>query len=133
MQELSTLLKSILDRPACGQPVNGKFHIKHAAESVFGPTSSPSDKLFKSLRQSWPHIMDKIDCSDLCRFDLNGLSGSVLEQEASLFLEWVQLILVWLGGVDEVPGFKFQWPGAYHHARFLAKSLYLLKLDMLSS
>ena len=28
------------------------------AESVFGPTSSPSDKLFKNLRQSWPDIMD---------------------------------------------------------------------------
>ena len=114
---------------ACQRHIN-KLHIKHAAESVFGPTSSPSDKLFKSLRQSWPDIMNKIDYSDLSRFDWNGFSGSVLEQEASLSLEFcrkalasdtfpredykelVQLILVWLGGVDEVPGFKFQWPGA---------------------
>ena len=27
-----------------------ELHIKHAAESVFGPTSSPSEKLFKNLR-----------------------------------------------------------------------------------
>ena len=45
----------------------------------------------------------------------------------------MQLILVWLSGVKEVAGFKFQWPGAFHHARFMAKSLYILKLDLLTT
>ena len=128
-----------------------ELHIKHAAESVFGPTSSPSDKLFKNLRLNWLDLVDRIDYSDLSVFDWEGLRGTVLETEAFETLEFcrralaadtfpregykelVQLILVWLGGAGEVPGFKFQWPGAYHHARFMAKSLYILKLDILSS
>ena len=40
---------------------------------------------------------------------------------------------VWLGGVSAVEGFRFQWPGAFHSARFMAKDLYLLKMDLLSS
>ena len=135
---------------ACQRHIN-ELHIKHAAISVFGPTSSPSDKIFKDLRQAWPKIMDKIDYKDLVMFDWEGLSNTMLKQEATVSLEFcrkamasgtfpredykelVQLILVWLGGVAEVPGFKFQWPGAYHQARFMAKSLYILKLNMLSS
>ena len=128
-----------------------ELHVKHAAESVFGPTNGPSDKLFKKLRDIWPNIMDTIDYSGLYMFDWEGLAGTVLEQEAKKaqefcrralsrdtfpredYKELVQLILVWLGGAEEVTGFKFQWPGAYHHARFMAKSLYILKLDMLST
>ena len=73
---------------------NKRISYQACCRECVGPTSSPSEKLFKSLRHSWPDIIDKIDCSGLCRFDLNGLSGSVLEQEASLSLELVQLILV---------------------------------------
>ena len=77
----------------------------------------------------WPHIKDKIEYVDLDSFDWKGLVGTVLEQEALETLEFcrialaedtfpredykelVQLILVWLCGVKEVAGFKFQWPG----------------------
>ena len=30
-------------------------------------------------------------------------------------------------------GFKFQWPGAFHLARFMAKSLYILKMDLMKT
>ena len=38
---------------------------------------------------------------------------------------------MWLGGANEVQNFKFQWPGAHHHARFMGKELYILKMDLL--
>ena len=135
---------------ACQRHIH-ELHIKHAAESVFGPTSGPADKLFQKLRQIWPDMKDNIDYTDLARYDRDGYSGTVVETEAVKSLhfcrkelaantfpredynELVQLVLVWLGGAKEVKGFKFQWPGAYHHARFMAKSLYILKIDMLNA
>ena len=38
---------------------------------------------------------------------------------------------MWLGGMGRVAKFKFQWPGAFHHARFMSKALYILKMDLL--
>ena len=45
------------------------------------------------------------------------------------YLELCQLSVVFLG--ETVEGFKFQRPGAIHHARFMAKSLYYLKMALL--
>ena len=79
----------------------------------------------KNLREMWPDIKHNRPG----KFDWKGLAGTVLEQEAVETLEFcrialaedtfpredykelVQLILVWLCGVKEVAGFKFQWPG----------------------
>ena len=133
---------------ACQRHIH-ELHIKHAAESVFGPTSGPSDLLFKKLRSIWPDLKDKIDYTGLNKFDWEGYGGTVVKEEATKTLtfcskeldnttfpredyrELLELILVWLGGANMVSNFKFQWPGAYHHARFMAKSLYILKMDML--
>jgi len=44
-----------------------------------------------------------------------------------------ELALIWL--VGELPGskqFKFCKPGAFHHARFMSKAIYLLKMNLLS-
>ena len=49
------------------------------------------------------------------------------------YKELVELTLVWLGGVSKVSNFKFQWPGAFHLARFMAKNLYILKMDLLKN
>ena len=133
---------------ACQRHIH-ELHIKHAAESVFGPPSGPSDLLFKKLRQIWPDIKDKIDYTDLKAFDWEGYSDTVIKKEATKTLnfcsnehdnatfpredyrELLELVLVWLGGIKMLPDFKFQWPGAFHHARFMAKSLYILKMDLL--
>ena len=54
-----TLAEEYIGQPcmwsACQRHIN-ELHIKHASERVFGPTSSPSDKLFKNLREMWPDI-----------------------------------------------------------------------------
>ena len=135
---------------ACQRHVH-ELHIKHAAEYVFGPSTGPSDKMFKKFRENWGDIKDKIEYKAISGFEWNKFKKSVLEKEAKASLvfcrkslandtfpredykELVQLTAVWLGGVSEVPGFRFQWPGAFHSARFMAKSLYILKMDMLSS
>ena len=41
----------------------------------------------------------------------------------------LELLIVWLGG--HVEGFSFKRPGADHHARWLAKAIYKLKLCLL--
>ena len=42
----------------------------------------------------------------------------------------LQLMVVWLGG--KVESFKFRRPGADHHARWMSKAIYNLKLRLLS-
>ena len=147
-----TLLEKYLGRAciwsACQRHIH-ELHIKHAAEFVFGPTSGPSDKMFKNLRDKWGEVKDNIDYYDLTGFDWNKYKGTILEEEAKLSLnfclqalsdgvfpredykELVELTIVWLGGMGRVAKFKFQWPGAFHHARFMSKALYILKMDLL--
>ena len=49
------------------------------------------------------------------------------------YLEMAQICLVYLGGdlPEKMPEFKLHKPGAYHHARWMSKVLYVLKLAML--
>ena len=88
---------------------------------------------------------------DISRFDWEKYKGTELEDQAiealnfcrralacgtfprENYQELVQLILVWLGGVGEVPRFKFQWPRAYHHACFMGKNLFILRIELLGS
>ena len=91
---------------------------KHASEFVFGPTTGPSDKMFKKLRDNSGQLKDNIDYEDISGFDYNQFSKTVLEQEAKITLEFckkclangtfprenykelVQLTAVWLDGLS---------------------------------
>ena len=133
---------------ACQRHIH-EVHMKHASTCVFGPTSGPSDLLFKRLQNSWSETVDNLDYSNLSRFDQEKASETFLE-DASCdvqnfckmalatgtfpredYQELVQLILVWFKGAEAVPGLKFQYPEAFHHARFMSKAIYILKLDIL--
>ena len=46
------------------------------------------------------------------------------------YKECIQLVIVYLGG--EVAGFRFRCPGADHHARWMSKFIYDVKLALLS-
>ena len=63
------------------------MHIKHAFEYVMGPSTGPTEKMFKKLRDNWGDVKDKIDYEDLSCFDWNQLSKTVVEQEAKVTLE----------------------------------------------
>ena len=59
-----------------------EVHMKHASDCVFGPTSGPSDQLFKRLQNSWCDTMDHLDYSSLSRFDQDTAEGTFLGEAA---------------------------------------------------
>jgi hypothetical protein len=49
------------------------------------------------------------------------------------YRELVEFSLIWLGGtLPENRKFSFRKQGAFHAARFMSKTIYLLKIDLLS-
>ena len=50
------------------------------------------------------------------------------------YRELAELCYIWLGGESLPTGrtFAFRKPGAFHHARFMSKAIYLLKIALLS-
>ena len=131
-----------------------ELHIKHVAsavaEKISGRLSTgPTNTLFKRLQVSWPKLLPLIDMADLDKFDWKGVAGTGLEDQAEKSLqiltqflkdktfaredyrELCELCVLFLGGA--VPNFKFQYPGAYHNARYMAQSIYMLKFSLLLS
>ena len=45
------------------------------------------------------------------------------------YKELIELIIIWLGG--HVCNFSFKMPGADHHARWVSKAIYFMKLALL--
>ena len=129
-----------------------ELHIKHVAKMVAkdvagrNPTG-PTEPLFKKLQDNWPALLPIIDMNSLDKFDWQAVAGTELEAQAQNSLEILshflkeqtfpredykelcELTVLYLGGV--VPSFRFQYPGAYHHARYMAKAIYMLKLMLL--
>ena len=110
--------------------------LRAAFERKFPNTSGPNVPIFKRFREEWPNF-------DLNSYD-NGLVGletsltgeitriiedikaSLKEQQPrSDYKELLELCLVFLG-VGE--GITFKKPGAFHHARWMAKAIYSLKI-----
>ena len=104
----------------------------------------------QKFRNNWNAILDKgIDMNNLTKFDVTPHLGTVLEETSHTTLifckkcldtnvfpredykELCQLTIMWLGGVVE--NFQFQWPGPVHHARFIAKAIYYLKMQLTST
>ena len=99
-----------------------ELHIKHAADFIFGPTTGPTDKMFKKFRDRWGLLKDRIEYTQLEGFDWGKYKDTLVEKEAKAtfdmctdllaeetfpredFKELVQLVLVWLGGVSQVTG-----------------------------
>ena len=85
--------------------------------------------------------------NSLDKFDWASVAGSWLEDQAEKSLqiltkfrqdktfpredykELCELCVLFLGGT--VPGFRFQYPGAYHNARYMSQAIYMLKMCLL--
>ena len=111
-----------------------------------GTTTDPGVKLFRRLKQNWSKL--NIDMDSLSKFDY-GTNDDFLKDQAESVLKWglnmikhnvfprddykelVQLVVVWLGG--PVKTFSFRVPGADHHARWMSKAIYFMKLELLSN
>ena len=117
------------------------LHIAAVAGTVWGSSSEPGVSLFRRLAKEWRTL--EINYEDLELFDFRSVP-SWMEEEAKEVLKWAQqelergtwprcdyrefleLVVVSLGG--KVEGFKFKLPGADHHARWMSKVIYYLKI-----
>jgi len=144
-----TLLETYLGKAvlwlACHHHIS-ELHIKHVVEVITGDSTEPGMKLFKHLAKSWPILQPSIDYNKLNKFDWDECSTWMKEQAEVVLLwaveklkcntfprddykELLQLVIVWLGGYVE--NFRFRTPGPDHHARWMSKAIYFLKLSLL--
>jgi hypothetical protein len=107
-----------------------------------GATSGPEVKLFKRFKDQWEFI-DKasfqtatsdttvVNAMNDVKDDLLHFAQSQLceEQPRDDYREFLELGVVFLGGVP-LRGISFMAPGAMHHARWMSKVLYSLKVWM---
>ena len=123
---------------------NHELHLKRLVQEVFGQTKDPGMELYRRLKKEWHTLV--IDYDNLCKFDYDSVPNW-LQVEARLVLSWAEqemakntwpredyrellmLAIVCLGG--EVPSFQFRLPGPDHHARWMSKVIYTLKIKLL--
>ena len=116
-----------------------------AFSELFGESSGPEIPLFKKLQDVWYDL----DLTDLILPDippyLQNQSAEILTfVEERLkdpnstprddYKELLELAKIFLGGsVSRKRGYvyQFQTPGALHHARWMAKAIYILKMSLL--
>ena len=109
-------------------------------------TTAPYEPVFKKFCNSWEYI----DKDTKYAFDTNSanrtLQGHIADSKTFLtrwlknpktmrddYLEMAQLCLIYLGGTlpNEMSDARLRAPSAYHHARWMSKILYVLKIAML--
>lgn len=105
-------------------------------------STGPNVTLFKRFQEVWlsinkthfvPGINDKIIrqtiendvIEDIIKFSKELLAKN--EQPREDYKELLQLIIVFLGGTSQT-NISFRAPGAFHHARWMAKAIYALKI-----
>ena len=128
---------------ACRHHV-AELHISRVVHAVTGNTKDPGVGLFRRLKKKWAEL--EIDLENLVLFDSSHLDEA-LQAEAEAVLAWAQeqlqkktwpredylelleLLVITLGGT--VLGFTFKMPGADHHARWMSKAIYYLKIRLL--
>lgn len=109
-------------------------------EKEMGASTGPEITIFKKFKKHWPKIdQNKISTGfTYPRFKtiLGDESDEILsfamqkireDFPRSDYQEFLELIIIFLGGVPP-RGLKFSKPGAMHHARWMAKIIYSLKI-----
>ncbi|KAG7164901.1 hypothetical protein Hamer_G017308 [Homarus americanus] len=135
---LEALLEKQLLRLGCRHHVM-ELVVRAAASNIFGKTSAPTDPLFQTLKKRW----SQLDHSQYLRLDIANLPESdwlshlrhrtvsylltVTEWAREDYREAAELTLLVLG-VNPPRGTHFLRPGACHHARWMAKIIYYLKI-----
>ena len=124
--------------------------VKAAYHQVFGDTKAPDVKLFSILKD--PSIWNNLDLQGFqlptipssFKVDVDFLLSFIDEQldeenSSSIprgdYKEFLELAKIFLGGrIDRKKGYTYQLsrPGADHHARWMSKCIYFLKLFLLT-
>ncbi|KAG0711437.1 hypothetical protein GWK47_020605 [Chionoecetes opilio] len=124
--------------------------LRDVFQASLGSPSGPDIGIFKRLRDRWSFVnssqREMVETSeDLVEFFATNDTASKLKDDALAFLkealsknhpredyeELLRLSYLFLGG--EGPAKPFRRPGALHQARWMAKAIYCLKLQMLKS
>ena len=141
------LLEDWLDKPilwlACRHHVH-ELHLKRVIQGITGQTKDPGMALFRRLKSQWYSL--EINYEELCKFDFSTVPGW-MQVEGMKVLAWAErelvkrtwpradyqellkLTIICLGG--QIDGFQLNLPGPDHHARFMSKCLYFLKIKLL--
>ena len=123
-----------------------ELHISKVVQVVTGNTKDPGVALFRRLKKEWSKL--DIDLDNLVLFDVSSLDQQLQSVAQSVltwaeerlvkqtwpredYLELLELLIITLGGT--VNGFCFKMPGADHHARWMSKVIYYLKIRLLSN
>jgi hypothetical protein len=112
--------------------------------SLFGATTAPNIQLFKRFQEHWSKIrQDSYEACDDPRLngDLRVLKNeiinfimNILERDSNQlpredYKELLELTLIFFGK-NPPHGVKFRAPGAFHHARWMSKLLYVFKIHL---
>ncbi|XP_074114024.1 uncharacterized protein LOC141537090 [Cotesia typhae] len=115
---------------------------RNVTEIAWPVTNSPNVPIFKRLKYNWAKInTSKYDIrieDDIITDVLHENRNNILEftedqfqhyQPRNDYKKLLELSYIFLGGIPK-NGVKFKKPGAMHHARWLAKAIYCLKIYM---
>ena len=145
-----TILQQLLGRQllwlACRHHIL-ELVVGAAFTQLFGDTKSPEVTLFKTLKTSW----DSLDLADISlpdiptsyqreKDELLTFINTLLEPDnleklpRCDYKEFLELAKIFLGeNIERKKGYTYslQRPGADHHARWMSKSLYIIKMALL--
>lgn len=113
--------------------------LKCVFEKLAGSSTGPDVGLFQRFQKQWnsldkgnfqtgwdtPQIRPIIEseCNELLEFALSKLSDGNFRDD---YREYLELVVIFLGGTAS--RITFKKPGAFHHARWMSKVIYSLKI-----
>ena len=138
------LLEQLMDRDLLYLPCR-RHILEIVLRSVFETklkltTSGPDMDIFKRFKEQWPNIdKTKYDMGmkdTFVKTSVLNIKGHIIkfclkclenEQCRDDYREFLELTIIFLG---EIPprGLSFKYPGAFHHARWMSKVIYSLKI-----
>ena len=143
------LVRHVLLWLACQHHI-AELYIKHASEEVRGPCKGPDDPLFKRFKEKFGFL--NLSSRKVWKWPSRGCRcekanqvlqwGDRMIQQGTWaiedYRELLELVVIYLGGVvkpirknSAVPiDVHIRKPGAVHHARFMASSLYISNISM---
>ena len=124
---------------ACRHPIS-ELVLGAAFQAVMGPSSGPQVLLIKRFQSQWKQIDQSKFQPAVCdpsveqhvaplRNELLAFCAAHLEaaQPRDGYLELLELAVIFLGG-QLARGVRIMEPGPIHHARWMSKALYSVKI-----
>lgn len=137
------LIEQLLEREMVYLPCRHHIYeiiLKSVFDLKFGATSGPDVAIFKRFQQAWAtinpnnfnpgmqnsNVIDSVSdvCDDIIKFSKDQL---LEKQPRDDYRELLELTVIFLGGKLS-NDISFKIPGAIHHARWMAKAIYSLKI-----